>query len=749
MTRPCLLYFIFSLLVILFSTSFLSLHAQQDSDAIDDPTSKTRPTVGLVLAGGGAKGFTYIGLLKMIHEVGLPIDYIGGTSIGSIIGGFYAAGYHPDSIENMVRSIDWDALLTDQIERKYVAFEEKEFAERFILTLPIKEKSVSISPSLYKGQEINLMLNHYFSPFFLTDDFNNLPTPFVCIATDLFTGDEVELRSGYLPMAIRASMSIPGYFSPIDYQGLYLVDGGIINNFPVKNVKAMGADIIVAGDDQPPLRSTRGEFTSLTGVLEQIVTFNRAEANRIGVELSDIYIPLDTKYGVMDFAEYDSIIVFGERTCRPFYDQLKALADSLNEIEYRPMREFGTKPLDEIKIHDVRIKGFDKMPEAYFENYFKIDKDTLFSLEDIEKNIRLMYGSRFFEQVNYEISPNGGKNDLVIEVKEADPGYLSAGIHYDGDYGASLLINGSFRNLLGNRSKLFTDLVLGENPRLRAFYIIDYGARPGFGINAEVYSFKFNTYDKDVKVNEIDFTKYAGSFFLNYSLRNFYNFRAGFEYEYFRFRQSVNIETLLSTYTDFSSYGNFFINWAADTRNRLYFPSSGFRSEFSMKYVMPLSDWSRDIFTSSVVIHFNYEHNYSFAPRWVMRPGIFIGSTLSSVNEPPPQHWFAFGGMNPKNYVSTAVPFAGVNFIQRFGYHATVLRFHMQYNFYRKLYLTLLTDAGSIAFSLDDALDPENYILGYGARFSYDSFIGPVEFTLMGSNLNSKPLLFINLGFWF
>jgi NTE family protein len=402
-----------------------------------------------------------------------------------------------------------------------------------------------------------------------------------------------------------------------------------------------------------------------------------------------------------------------------------------------------------IQIHDVRIEGYDKMPEAYFENFFNIDKDTLFSLEDIEKNIRLMYGSRFFEQVNYEISPNGGKNDLIIEVNEADPGYLSAGIHYDGDYGASLLINGSFRNVLVNRSKLFTDLVLGENPRLRAFYMIDYGAKPGFGIKAEFYSFKFNTYQQEKKVNEISFTNLTGSFFMNYSLKNFYNFRTGFEYEYFSFKQQVNIDTMLADYSDFSSYGNFFATWAADTRDRLYFPTTGFISELHGKYVMPLSAWSRNIFTSSFVMYFNYEHNYEFAPRWVMRPGLFMGSTLSSKNQPPPQHWFAFGGMNPKHYINTAVPFTGVQFIQRYGYHAVILRFHMQYNFYRKLYLTFLTDAGSVDYTLDDMSNPENFILGYGARLSYDSFIGPVEFTLMGSNLNSAPLLFINLGFWF
>jgi len=709
-----------------------------------------RPTVGLVLSGGGAKGFAYIGLLRVIQEAGLPLDYIGGTSIGSIMGGLYAIGYHPDSIAKLIRSLDWDALLKDKVERKYIAYEEKEFGEKFIITLPIANKSLTLSPSLYQGQEINLMLNHYFSPAFKTRDFDSLHTPFLCIGTDLFTGNEVVLDSGYLPMAVRSSMSIPGYFSPVDFNDYYLGDGGVVNNFPVENIKNRGVDIIISGDVQPPLRSTREEFKSLTDVLDQIITFNRGPANQAGRELTDIYIPLNTTYGIMDFTDYDSIIAFGERVSRPYFDQIKALADSLNAIEYRPLKPYTTRPVDTLLINSVQIKGYKKFAGAYFRNYFDVSDDTVFTLTDIEKSIRQMYGTRFFENVNYEVKGSGKRNDLVIKVKEADPGYVSAGVHYDNSYSGSLLITGSFRNVLGKRSKLFTDLVLGENPRLRAFYMLDNGAKPGIGAKAEFYSFKFNLYEEDEKVNNIIFTNYKVSSFINYSLKNLLNFRGGFEYEYFRFKQDVLTDSSLAEYGEFSSYGTFFVTFSADSRDKAYFPTKGSKSEIRAEYIMPLSkNWSKDLFTSSFILYWKYELNKSIGSKVVLRPGLFVGSTLSSENRPPPQHYFGFGGLNPSQYVRTYLPFTGLNFIQQFGYHAAVLRMKLQYNFYKKLYVTFQLDAGSAEDDFDEVYKPENYIIGYGATVSYDSFIGPLEVTLMGSNRNSGPMIFLNLGFWF
>lgn len=718
----------------------------------DGQRTKTqkRPTVGLVLSGGGAKGFAYIGLLKVIQEAGLPIDYIGGTSIGSIMGGLYAVGYHPDSIAKMVRSINWDNLLTDKIERKYIAYEEKEFGEKFVITLPVKNKSVALSPALYQGQEIDLLLNHYFSPAFGVHDFENLQIPFLCMGTDLLNGNEVILDSGYLPKAIRASMSIPGYFSPVDYEGYYLGDGGVVNNFPVKDLKDKGVDIIISGDVQPPLRSTREELSSITDIVDQIITFNRGPANVIGRELSDIYVPMNTKYGIMDFSDYDSIIAFGERVSRPYYDRFKALADSLNKIGPRPMKTFNAGPVHDIFINSVQISGYKKFAGPYFRNYFNLKEDTLFTLAEIERSIRQMYGTRFFEKVDYEVNTHGNRSDLLINVKEADPGYLSAGIHYDNDYEASVLITGSFRNVLGKRSKLFTDLVLGQNPRIRAFYMLDNGAQPGIAAKGEFYSFKFNMYEGEKKINEIIFTNYKVSAFLNYSLKNLLNFRGGFEYEYFRFKQDVVADTALEAFSDFSSYGTFFVAFGVDSRDRAYFPTSGSKSELRLEYVMPLSkNWSKDLFTSSFILYWKYDVNYPVARHLVLRPGIFLGSTMSAENRPPLQHYFGFGGLNPNQYISTILPFTGLQFIQKTGYHAAILRMKLQYNFYKKLYATALLDFGATEEDFHEIFEPENFIIGYGATVGYDSFIGPLEFTLMGSNLNSKPMVFLNLGFWF
>ncbi len=321
-------FFLNLLLLLLFLNNASLIYAQ---DTLTEKPSK-RPTVGLVLSGGGAKGFAYIGLLKVIQEAGLPIDYIGGTSIGSIVAGFYALGYHPDTMASIIGAQNWDHLIKDKIDRKYIAYEEKEFGEKFIVTLPVIDKKVAIAASLYQGQEIDLLLNHYFSPAYNIRDFNDLQTPFLCIGTDLLTGDEVVIDKGYLPTAIRASMSIPGYFSPVKYMDYYLVDGGVVNNYPAKNVKEMGAEIIVGGDVQSGLTKSIDDLNSLTAILDQITSYYRVEANEDGYALTDLYVHIPLDFSMMDFESHEAIIAVGDSVGRAHFDEIKALADSLNAI---------------------------------------------------------------------------------------------------------------------------------------------------------------------------------------------------------------------------------------------------------------------------------------------------------------------------------------------------------------------------------------------------------------------------------
>lgn len=730
----------------IFFIPFTKLSAQEDPPA----KAIKRPTVGLVLSGGGAKGFAYIGLLRVFQEAGLKIDYIGGSSIGALIGGLYAIGYHPDTIAKLIRGQNWDDILKDQMDRKYLAYEEKVFGEKFIVTLPIKDKKVALSPSLYTGQEANLILNYYFSPAYEVTDFSDLQTPFLCIGTDLLDGKQVILDDGDLALAVRASMSIPGYFAPTDYQGHYLVDGGVVNNYPVMPVREMGADIIIGGDVQSGLSKTKEELKSLTAILDQIIAYHRVDANEEGYANTDLYVHLKMKYGMMDFSNYDSIIAIGEKVGREHFDAIKALADSLNAIEYKPVGEYKTVPLDSIYINEVRFEGYDKVPLKYFKGLFRGVENSKISLESLQERIRIMYGTKFFEYVFYELQGRDHGADLVIRVKPAAPGYISAGIHYDNDYKGSLLINATFRNVLGKRTKLFADIILGPNWRLKTLYMLDNGAKPGVGLMLDFYSFAFNQYDKDVKVNEFTFNNFKATLYGEQRLKNSYSFRLGFDYEYFRFKQNISIDTTLDKYGDFSSYGTLFTSIHIDTRDRANFATKGVKSILRLEYVMPFSkNWSEELFTNSFMIYLKSDHNFPLSKKFTLKPGIFLGTTIRGDEVPPIQHYFALGGLNPSNYVETHLSFSGLQFMQSFGLHTGVLRMKLQYQFIKKIYLTLRADAGANERDFEQLWKPESFILGYGITASYDSFLGPVSLSLLGSNINPNPILFLSLGFWF
>jgi NTE family protein len=723
-----------------------------------------RPKVGLVMSGGGAKGWAYIGLLKVMQEVGLEVDYIAGSSAGSIVGGMYALGYHPDTMLRIIRSVNWDDLLTDKIDRKYINYEEKEFGDTYIMDFPVRNKKVGLKSALYQGQIINMMLNRIYSPGYNIYNFSDLPTPFLCIGTDLLTGQAILLDKGYLPMAIRSSMSIPAYFSPTLYDTIYMVDGGVVDNYPVKPVKDKGIDFIIGADVQSRKKKTIEDLGSMTSVLDQIIGFNRVAANEIGYEETDLYIHFEMPYGMMDFGSYDSIIAIGERVAREHYDELKALADSLNEIEYKPLKSYTAAPLDSIYIHDLIINGNNKVHISYFENSFGQFRNSWVKFDELDDQIQLAYGSKFFTHLFYKLQAEGDITNLVINVKEADVGYLSVGAHYDNDYSVSVLLNGAFRNLIGKNTKIFSDLVVGPNPRFRALYLKDNGIKPGYGAKIEIYSFGFNTYDNPANLSAIterwNFTNFEVSLFAQTILKNRHWFRVGGNYEYFRFKSILENEA--DSISDYNSYANFYFSFNTDTRDRSYLATKGIISELRFEYVTPVSsDWVQEVFENSLVFMFKYSQSIPISKKISLKPGVFLGGSYqkgypvssnkpsNNYRRPPLQHWFYMGGQSPVNYIGGFQPFTGVKFVQKYGLYQAIFRLHLQYNFYKKLYVTLMGDVGANEWYLEDLVDGKNWVVGYGAKLSYDSFIGPVEVSMMGSNIYKDVSFFINLGYWF
>jgi len=200
-------------------------------------TYSTRPKIGVTLSGGGAKGFAHVGILQAIDSAGLKVDYITGTSMGSVVGGLYAAGYSGNQIETIARDLDWNILFSTAPQLNGIGIEEKDEYNKYALELPFEKGKFKIGRGIIEGQELWLKFAELFYPVYNVTNFSQLPIPFKCIGTDLSTGEAVVMDKGNIITCIRASMAIPAVFTPVHYNGKTLVDGGIVNNFPVMDVK--------------------------------------------------------------------------------------------------------------------------------------------------------------------------------------------------------------------------------------------------------------------------------------------------------------------------------------------------------------------------------------------------------------------------------------------------------------------------------------------------------------------------------
>ncbi|MBZ0242062.1 MAG: BamA/TamA family outer membrane protein, partial [Bacteroidales bacterium] len=312
-------------------------------------------------------------------------------------------------------------------------------------------------------------------------------------------------------------------------------------------------------------------------------------------------------------------------------------------------------------------------------------------------------------------------------------------------YKVALLLNATFKNVLYKGSKLFIDLNLGENSRLSAFYLIDRGRKPGFGIKATTFALQFNDYDDNRIADVIRTNQNKVEVFTQTSRSNSLQFRTGFEYEYIRLQTNLNPDVG----ADYNSYFSAFANWRADTYDRSSFPTRGIQLDLKAKYIIPVNQsWSEDFFSNALMFQLRFGQNTPISPKSTFQTRLFAGFTIKD-DLPPPQHWFILGGQSQNNYYDGFIPFYGLNFIEEAGLYTAVGNFAWQYNVYRKFYLSLKIDIGVIDVDFDDLIENPDLLVGAGVALGYDSFIGPIELSLMGSNKNNGVMSFVNIGYWF
>jgi len=423
--------------------------------------AQERPKVGLVLSGGGAKGVAHIGIIKAMEEAGLYPDYITGTSMGSIIGGLYAIGYTADDIDSIARNMDWTKLLTNEIPLNQVAYEEKLYYGRYIMEFPFRNKKLGLPKGLIEGQALTIQMSNMTRPAHQIDDFNEFPIPFACIGANIVTGTGDVLDSGLLPEALRASMAIPTFFTPMEIDSILYVDGGLIRNFPVQEVIDMGADIIIGVSVSGGLEP-KEKMNSMISVLSQAAFVASVHDTERQMKLVDIMIEPDLLgYSTASFSDTDKIIELGNKAGEAYLPVFKKLADSL--LQFGPMHP-AKRPVNPptYKFSRIEITGNVRVPDELIIGKLRVEPDKEFTISELEDRIALLYGTLYFEKIVYVINPI--TSTLTIKVIESPRASLKMAVHYDTENKAGVNANFTMRNILFPSSRFIVEYDLAQNP---------------------------------------------------------------------------------------------------------------------------------------------------------------------------------------------------------------------------------------------------------------------------------------------
>ncbi len=423
----------------------LSLLPMASLAAPAEKTAGERPRIGLALSGGGARGLAHVGVLKVLEENHIPVDVIAGTSAGSIIAGLYAMGLSATDIEKIILGIDWNEGFSDSSERSYRAFRRKQDDLDILTTLQagLRIDGVRLPKGLLQGQRLELLLKRITNSTERIHDFDQLPIPFRAIATDIESGDRVVIAGGDIARAMHASMAIPGVYAPVEIDGRLLVDGGLSSNLPIKAVRDMGAEFVIAIDISTPLL-TADELTSVLSVAEQVsslLTQNTVAQEVKHLDTDDTLITPDLKdYSAADFDRATEIIAIGEEAARNGLGKLTRYR--IDAGRYRNYRSNTSHPLPLTPIIDALVISTNShLSQARLANYIKLRPGDRFDRTQLEEDISYLYGLGYFSHISYQLDKDtdDGQTSLLIDVRKKDwgPNYLRAGVAMSGDFSGS------------------------------------------------------------------------------------------------------------------------------------------------------------------------------------------------------------------------------------------------------------------------------------------------------------------------
>ncbi|RXG31252.1 patatin-like phospholipase family protein [Leeuwenhoekiella palythoae] len=735
----------------------------QDSTAVDFSKipQGEELKVGLVLSGGGAKGLAHIGVLKEIEAAGIEIDYIGGTSMGAIIGGLYASGYNAHQLDSIFESVDFEKLIQDDLPRSAQSFYERADRERYAIALPFEHFKVSFPSALSKGQNIyNLFtkLTHHVKE---TDDFSALDIPFFCVATDAEKGQAIILDKGCLPEAITASGALPSLFSPVLLDDRVLIDGGVVNNYPVEELRKRGANFIIGVDVQDGLRG-KDELKSAPEMLLQINNYRTIEAMRDKVAQTDIYIkPNIEGYTVVDFDRGAEIIKGGQEKAEAYDDAFRKLAALQHETYTKP--ELKLNQHDTLRIKSVAINGNVYYTRSYILGKLKIKTPAKMTYQELFDGINNLAATNNFQRINHRLEQyDSGESHLIINLTESETTtYAKAGIHYDDIYKSAALINVTKKRLLFKNDIASFDLALGDNIRYNFDYYSDNGFYIGFGLRSRYNSFesrvdaRFVEEVSDLPLEnfnslQIDYTDFTNQVYLQTLFQKQFALSLGLEHKFLKIdTESIRVDedNEGKLYFDNSHYYSTYGQLLLDTFDNKYFPTSGWYFNGDFHLYLFSSDYNEN-FEEFSIGKAEVKYAKKLFPKFSMQlsamGGFKIGATGNGTLN------FVLGGWG-NDFINNIVPFYGYELISSNGDGLVKSEITFDYNFYRKNHLNFGANFANLENDLFttgnwlSAPDFTGYYVGYGL----ETIVGPLQTKISYSPEIEDVFWNFSLGFWF
>jgi NTE family protein len=562
-----------------------------------------RLRVGLVLSGGGARGVAHVGVLKVLEQMRVPIDAIAGTSMGAVVGGLYASGLSASEIEKIMNSLNWQDAFRDRPPREDLTLRLKQEDADFPVKFPLgfRDGKVVLPKGLIQGQRLNQMLRRLTLPVVRITDFDQLPTPFRAVATDLESGEPVVMDSGDLTSAMRASMSAPGIFAPVERQGRVLVDGGIADNLPVDVARTMGVDVLIVVDVGAPLlkRDRLTDAPVISNQMLAILIHRNVEQQLAKLGPKDVLIqpPLGDASS-FDFGAVRRFIAVGEASARADTSHFASLALSETQMQdYVAARDALRRPPPVISF--VRAESGSEAYSGALDRLFKDLTGKPLDPGTLAQRVTALYGQGGLDTLDYRVVGDEKRYGLALDARQSSmgPNYLRFGLLLQDDFEGNSTFSAAMRfvvsDITRSAGQWVTDLRVGSIAGVSTELFLPLAQFSGWFVDPHVAS---GSYDVDVLQGQSLLAEYRAHYFtygadFGYQFGNWGEIRTGVQRQEEHYVLKIgdpndpNLPQLVPDYPEayqpFSLH-DYFVRLSYDRLDDVNFPHSGQQAQVQL-----------------------------------------------------------------------------------------------------------------------------------------------------------------------